>query len=66
MQRVADAYEMLGLAEEKERVLVKYNDLFTDEKKRSINKYKKISFEKSKRKRKSTNREGNGDLMKAQ
>lgn len=29
VQRVADAYEMLGLLEEKERVLEKYNDLFT-------------------------------------
>ncbi|KAA8550271.1 hypothetical protein F0562_001955 [Nyssa sinensis] len=29
VQKVADAYEMLGLPEEKERVLEKFNDLFT-------------------------------------
>ncbi|KAJ0028583.1 hypothetical protein Pint_36015 [Pistacia integerrima] len=29
VQKVADAYEILGLPEEKERVLEKYNDLFT-------------------------------------
>ncbi|KAL2530769.1 Pentatricopeptide repeat (PPR) superfamily protein [Forsythia ovata] len=30
VQKVADAYEMLGLPEEKERILEKYKDLFTD------------------------------------
>lgn len=30
VQRVADAYEVLGLLEEKERVLEKYKDLFTE------------------------------------
>ena len=29
VQRVADAYEMLGLLEEKERVLEKYKDIST-------------------------------------
>ncbi|KAG7011428.1 Pentatricopeptide repeat-containing protein, chloroplastic [Cucurbita argyrosperma subsp. argyrosperma] len=57
VQRVADACEMLGLVEEKERVLVKYNYLFTDEKKGSIKKYKG--------KRKSTKgNQDNSDLMK--
>lgn len=31
VQKVADAYEILGLLEEKERVLQKYNDLFTED-----------------------------------
>ncbi|XP_022863472.1 pentatricopeptide repeat-containing protein At4g18975, chloroplastic [Olea europaea var. sylvestris] len=30
VQKVANAYEMLGLPEEKERILEKYEDLFTD------------------------------------
>ncbi|KAL3507695.1 hypothetical protein ACH5RR_033077 [Cinchona calisaya] len=30
VRKVADAYEMLGLLEDKERVLVKYEELFTD------------------------------------
>ncbi|XP_030966296.1 pentatricopeptide repeat-containing protein At4g18975, chloroplastic isoform X1 [Quercus lobata] len=44
VQRVADAYEMLGLLEEKQRVLEKYNDLFTENKspkKGRISPYKK-------------------------
>ncbi|XP_022154415.1 pentatricopeptide repeat-containing protein At4g18975, chloroplastic isoform X2 [Momordica charantia] len=67
VQRVADAYEMLGLHEEKERVLEKYKDLFTDERKGPIQKYNKISFEKSKRRRKLTKvSKDNGDLRKPQ
>jgi hypothetical protein len=30
VQKVADSYEMLGLLEEKERVLEKYNHLFVE------------------------------------
>ncbi|XP_038887985.1 pentatricopeptide repeat-containing protein At4g18975, chloroplastic isoform X2 [Benincasa hispida] len=67
VQRVADACEILGLLEEKERVLMKYKYLFTDEKEGSIKKYKRVSFEKSKGKRKSTkSTEDNSNLMKAQ
>ncbi|XP_059637454.1 pentatricopeptide repeat-containing protein At4g18975, chloroplastic [Cornus florida] len=42
VQRVADAYEMLGLPEEKERVLEKYKHLFTKTWKGSPKKSKKI------------------------
>ncbi|KAL0559915.1 hypothetical protein IC582_000296 [Cucumis melo] len=66
VQRVADACEMLGLLEEKERVLVKYKYLF-DEKQESMKKYKRVSFEKSKRKRKSTKgSEDNSNLVKSE
>ncbi|KAL4637840.1 hypothetical protein ACB092_03G105900 [Castanea dentata] len=44
VQKVADAYEMLGLLQEKQRVLEKYNDLFTENgspKKSRISPYKK-------------------------
>lgn len=43
MQKVADAYEMLGLLEEKDRVLENYSDLFND-----------LSKERFKRSRKGT------------
>uniref|UniRef100_A0A0A0K5V0 Uncharacterized protein n=2 Tax=Cucumis sativus TaxID=3659 RepID=A0A0A0K5V0_CUCSA len=57
---------MLGLLEEKERVLVKYKYLF-DEKEGPMKKYKRISFEKSKRKRKSTKgTEDNSNLVKSE
>ncbi|KAJ0014101.1 hypothetical protein Pint_19717 [Pistacia integerrima] len=35
VQKVADVYEILGLPEEKERVLEKYKDLFTKTEKES-------------------------------
>lgn len=44
VQRVADAYEVLGLLEEKERVLEKYKDLFTEKEKRSNKKSKSSSM----------------------
>lgn len=44
MQRVADAYEVLGLLEEKERVLEKYKDLFTEKEKGSNKKSKSLSM----------------------
>ncbi|KAI4357368.1 hypothetical protein L6164_001320 [Bauhinia variegata] len=48
VQKVANAYEMLGLLEEKERVLEKYSSLFTEE--RSIKKPKRsLSSEKKKK-----------------
>lgn len=57
---------MLGLLEEKERVLVKYKYLF-DEKQESMKKYKRVSFEKPKRKRKSTKgSEDNSNLVKSE
>lgn len=50
MQRVADAYEVLGLLEEKERVLERYKDLFTEKEKRSNKKSKSSSMKGKKKK----------------
>ncbi|XP_024045203.1 pentatricopeptide repeat-containing protein At4g18975, chloroplastic isoform X1 [Citrus clementina] len=50
VQRVADAYEVLGLLEEKERVLEKYKDLFTEKEKRSNKKSKSSSMKGKKKK----------------
>ncbi|KAK6161385.1 hypothetical protein DH2020_004766 [Rehmannia glutinosa] len=47
VQKVADAYELLGLPEEKERVLEKYKDLFVES---SNGKHKKISHTRSPKK----------------
>lgn len=46
VQKVANAYEILGLPEEKERVLEKYSDLFTET--RSSKKFRKASSKKMK------------------
>ncbi|KAK7307796.1 hypothetical protein VNO77_41175 [Canavalia gladiata] len=43
IQKVANAYEMLGLVKEKERVLEKYSHLFTEEK--ATKKHRRNSFE---------------------
>ncbi|KAM7263446.1 hypothetical protein ACFE04_001129 [Oxalis oulophora] len=43
VQRVADAYEMLGLPQEKERVMEKYKELFAETRKESSKKSKKGS-----------------------
>lgn len=50
VQRVADAYEVLGLLEEKERVLERYKDLFTEKEKRSNKKSKSSSMKGKKKK----------------
>ncbi|KAL8515669.1 hypothetical protein ACS0TY_014375 [Phlomoides rotata] len=50
VQKVADAYELLGLPEEKERILEKYKDLFTESS--SKRKSKKISRDNSPKNRK--------------
>lgn len=47
VQRVADAYEMLGRIEEKERVLQKYNHLFTEN--ASLKKSREASAKKKKK-----------------
>ncbi|KAB1225402.1 hypothetical protein CJ030_MR1G019284 [Morella rubra] len=47
VQKVADAYELLGLLEEKERVLEKYNDLFAENK--SLMKSRKAPSKKKKK-----------------
>lgn len=52
VQRVADAYEMLGLQEEKQRVLEKYSDLFTE--KVSLKKSKISPYRKKKKKGKAS------------
>ncbi|PIA51965.1 hypothetical protein AQUCO_01000085v1 [Aquilegia coerulea] len=46
VQKVADAYEMLGLLEEKNRVLEKYNYLFTEKRWGNLKKSKKGSQKK--------------------
>lgn len=43
VKKVADAYEVLGLLEEKERVLEKYKDLFSEKEKGSCKKSKASS-----------------------
>ncbi|KAJ9177851.1 hypothetical protein P3X46_013015 [Hevea brasiliensis] len=47
VQKVADAYEMLGMLEEKERLLQKYNDLFKEKEKEGLKKSRKTSSKKS-------------------
>ncbi|CAB4279604.1 unnamed protein product [Prunus armeniaca] len=47
VQSVADAYEMLGRIEEKERVLQKYNHLFTEN--ASLKKSREASAKKKKK-----------------
>ncbi|KAL8538721.1 hypothetical protein ACS0TY_000655 [Phlomoides rotata] len=51
VQKVADAYDLLGLPEEKERILKKYKDLFAESS--SKRKSKKISRDNSPKNRKS-------------
>ncbi|GAV62919.1 hypothetical protein CFOL_v3_06441 [Cephalotus follicularis] len=49
VQKVANAYEMLGLLEEKDRVLEKYKDLFTQTGKGNLKKFGKSSSKKKKK-----------------
>ena len=49
VQKVADSYEMLGLLEEKERVLEKYNHLFIGAGKGQNKKHRNASSKKNKK-----------------
>ncbi|KAJ6755849.1 PPR CONTAINING-LIKE PROTEIN [Salix purpurea] len=49
VQKVADSYEMLGLLEEKERVLEKYNHLFIEAAKGQNKKHRNASSKKNKK-----------------
>jgi hypothetical protein len=49
VQKVADSYEMLGLLEEKERVLEKYNHIFVEAGKGQNKKLRNASSKKNKK-----------------
>jgi len=49
VQKVADSYEMLGLLEEKERVLEKYNHIFVEAGKGRNKKLRNASSKKNKK-----------------
>lgn len=49
VRKVADAYETLGMLEDKERILRKYNDLLMDTNKGSIKKSRNASSKKKKK-----------------